>query len=174
MRFRFLAVLACLVSFGAATTSCSSGSPAPTFVRLTGPMPEISGTTIAGRSFGRADYRGKVVVVNFWNQDCPPCREEQPVLEAASQRLSARGVIVVGLVYVGGNWPNDPPAALAFLTGNGVTYPNLLDAGSRLAKGFGISGIPTTVIAGRDGRLAFRILGKVRSGQLDGLVDQLD
>ena len=119
-------------------------------------MPEISGTTMDGRPFGPADYRGKVVVVNFWNQDCPPCREEQPVLEAALQHLSARGVTIVGLVYVGGNWPNDPPAA------------------SRLAGAFGIAGIPTTVIAGRDGRLAFRILGKVRPGQIDGLIDQLD
>jgi thiol-disulfide isomerase/thioredoxin len=137
-------------------------------------MPEISGTTMDGRSYGPADYRGKLVVVNFWNQDCPPCREEQPVLEAAFQRLSVRGVTVVGLVYVGGNWPNDPSAARAFLKGNGVTYPNLLDPGSKLAESFGIAGIPTTVIAGRDGQLAFRVLGKVRPGQLEGLIDQLD
>jgi cytochrome c biogenesis protein CcmG/thiol:disulfide interchange protein DsbE len=114
------------------------------------------------------------VVVNFWNQDCPPCRLEQPVLQEDFRRLSSRGVLVVGLVYIGGNWPDDRSAAAAFLRGNGVTYPNLTDAGSKLAAAFGISGIPTTVIADRRGQLRFQILGRVRPGQLDQLIEQLD
>jgi thiol-disulfide isomerase/thioredoxin len=137
-------------------------------------MPSITGTTLDGRAFGPADYAGKIVVVNFWNQDCPPCREEQPVLQAVFSSLADRGVIVMGLLYVGGNWPNDPTAAREFLAGNGVTYPNLLDPESRLARGFRIAGIPTTVVADRDGQLRFQILGRVRSGQLEDLIDQID
>jgi len=136
-------------------------------------MPAISGTTLLGKTFRPADYSGKVVVVNFWNQDCPPCREEQPVLQAASEKLSGRGVIVIGLVYVGGNWPNDISAARAFLAGNGATYPNLMDADSKFSRAFGIAGIPTTVVADRNGQLRFQILGKVRPGQLEDLIDQL-
>jgi thiol-disulfide isomerase/thioredoxin len=154
--------------------ACSSGSGDPSFVRLSGPMPKISGTTLEGRAFGPADYAGKIVVVNFWNQDCPPCREEQPVLQADFSKLGPRGVIVVGLLYVGGNWPNDPMGARRFLAGNGAAYPNLLDVDSDLAGAFRIAGIPTTVVAGRDGQLRFQILGRVRPGELEDLIDQLD
>jgi thiol-disulfide isomerase/thioredoxin len=154
--------------------ACSSSGANPDFVKVSGPMPSISGTTLLGNTFGPSDYSGKIVVVNFWNQDCPPCREEQPVLEADYQKLSDRGVIVIGLLYVGQNWPNDPSSARAFLASNGATYPNLLDAGSRLSEAFRIAGIPTTVVAGRDGQLRFQILGKVRPGQLEDLIDQID
>jgi thiol-disulfide isomerase/thioredoxin len=137
-------------------------------------MPAIAGTTLDGRSFGPADYRGKLVVVNFWNQDCPPCRKEQPVLQAGAKDLGPSGVVVVGLLYVGGNWPNDPASARAFLAETGATYPNLLDAGSKFAAAFRIAGIPTTVVADRDGRLRFQILGGVDAGQLQDLIDQID
>jgi len=162
------------VAIGLMAAACSSHGATPFFVRLSGPMPTISGRTLEGGSFGPADYTGRIVVVNFWNQDCPPCRQEQPVLQADHLRLAARGVVVIGLVYVGGNWPNDPAAARAFLLGNSVTYPNLMDANSNLARAFGIPGIPTTVIAGRDGHLRFRILGRVRPGQLDQLIAELE
>jgi thiol-disulfide isomerase/thioredoxin len=166
-------VLAPVLAVGILGSACSSGSADPSFVHLSGPMPKISGTTLDGHPFGPADYRGKIVVVNFWNQDCPPCREEQPVLQADFSKLGPRGVIVVGLLYVGGNWPNDPTAARAFLAGNGATYPNLLDDDSGLARDFRIAGIPTTVVAGRDGQLRFQILGRVRPGQLADLIDQI-
>jgi thiol-disulfide isomerase/thioredoxin len=167
-RFALGLAVACLA------TACSSGDANPLFAERSGPMPVISGTTLIGQAFGPADYAGKIVVVNFWNQDCPPCRQEQPVLQADYQNLGDRGVIVIGLVYVGGNWPNDAPAARAFLAGNGATYPNLLDSDSSLSRAFRIAGIPTTVVAGRDGRLRFQILGRVRPGQLEDLIDQLD
>jgi thiol-disulfide isomerase/thioredoxin len=154
-------------------SACSSSGANPDFVKVSGPMPAISGTTLLGKTFGPADYAGKVVVVNFWNQDCPPCRREQPVLEADYQTLGGRGVIVIGLVYVGGNWPNDLSAAREFLASNGATYPNLLDADSSLSEAFRISGIPTTIVADKEGQLRFQILGKVRPGQLEDLIDQL-
>jgi thiol-disulfide isomerase/thioredoxin len=154
--------------------ACSSGAANPFFAEISGPMPTISGTTLSGHAFGPSDYDGKIVVVNFWNQDCPPCREEQPVLEADNAKLADRGVVVIGVVYVGGDWPNDPSAARAFLAGNGATYPNLLDGDSKLSRAFRILGIPTTVVAGRDGRLRFQILGRVHPGQLEDLIDQID
>jgi len=76
-------------------------------------------------------------------------------------------------VYVGGNWPNDLSAARAFLASNGATYPNLLDSDSKLSRAFRIAGIPTTVVAGRDGQLRFQILGQVRPGQLEDLIDEI-
>src|SRR5438045_8711603 len=75
---------------------------------VSGPLPAVSGTTLAGGTFGPADYQGRVVVVNLWNSECPPCRREAPALAAAQSTLSRDGgVVFVGVVYVGGNWPND-------------------------------------------------------------------
>jgi thiol-disulfide isomerase/thioredoxin len=167
-------VLILSLAVASLAAACSSGTIDPTFVKVSGPMPAVAGTTLDGRSFGPSDYRGKVVVVNFWNQDCPPCREEQPVLESVFSSLGSRGVTVIGMLYVGGNWPNDQGAAQRFLQENGVTYPNLLDSNSQFARGFRIAGIPTTVVVDRTGQLRFQLLGKVRPGQLEDLIDQLD
>jgi len=160
---------------GTLVTACSAGNGSPFFVRLSGPMPAVSGTTLSGGSFGPADYAGKVVVVNFWNYDCPPCRQEQPVLQADWNALRSKGVSIVGVMFVGGvpSWPDDRSAARSYLEQFGVTYPTIVDETSSLAGGFGIQGIPTTVIADRSGRLRFRILGRVRPGQLEQLIGDL-
>ena|SRR5438034_7660298 len=138
-------------------------------------MPSISGTTLSGTSFGPAEYRGKIVIVNFWNYDCPPCRQEQPVLQADWTALRSKGVVVVGLMFVGGvpPWPDDHGAARSYLERFGVTYPAIVDESSSIARSFGIQGIPTTVIADRTGRLRFQILGRVRPGQLETLIDEI-
>ena len=138
-------------------------------------MPAISGTTLFGQSFGPAHYAGKAVVVNFWNYDCPPCRDEQPVLQADWKSLRSRGVAFVGVMFVGGipSWPDDRNAARAYLRRFGVTYPAIVDEDSTVARALGIQGIPTTVVADGDGRLRFRILGRVRPGQLERLLDEL-
>ena len=94
--------MAVAILMGFALASCSSGSASPFFVRASGPMPAISGATLEGTSFGQADYAGKVVVVNFWNYDCPPCRQEQPVLQADWTALKSKGVSFVGVMFVGG------------------------------------------------------------------------
>jgi cytochrome c biogenesis protein CcmG, thiol:disulfide interchange protein DsbE len=160
------AVIAVLVA------ACSSNPPA-FYVRVSGRMPAISGPTLDGGRVEPGDYSGKVVVVNFWNQDCPPCRGEMPLLQREAQRLQPRGVIVLGVVYVGGNWPNDPNGARAFLQRLGITYPNLVDESSGLARAFGIAGIPSSVVVDRSGEMRFRVLGRLRPGQLDELLSML-
>ena len=138
-------------------------------------MPRLSGPTLGGGSFGPADYRDKIVVVNFWNYDCPPCRQEQPILQADWASLESKGVSFVGVMFVGGvpPWPGDRAAARAYLQQFGVTYPAIVDEHSSIARSFAIQGIPTTVIADGNGRLRFRVLGRVRPGQLEQLISEL-
>jgi thiol-disulfide isomerase/thioredoxin len=157
---------------GTLFVGCSSGSAGPFFVRLSGRMPTVSGTTLGGGSFGPGEYTGKVVVVNFWNYDCPPCRQEQLVLQRDWTALRSKGVSFVGIMFVGGipPWPDDHSAARAYLRSVGVTYPAIVDEGSSISTAFDIPGIPTTVIADRYGQLRFRILGQVRPGQIEQLV----
>jgi thiol-disulfide isomerase/thioredoxin len=153
---------------------CSSRPDDLRFARASGSMPVISRLTLTGGRVGPSDYAGKVVVVNFWNQDCPPCRSEMPLLQREFRRLRDRGVALIGIVYVGGNWPNDPGAATRFLQRLGISYPNVLDDASELAGKFNITGIPTTIVVDRSGQMKFRRLGRIRSGEVDELLSRLD
>jgi thiol-disulfide isomerase/thioredoxin len=153
---------------------CSS-TEVPRFVRTSGRAPAIGGQALLGGSVTPADYRGKILVINFWNYDCAPCHLEQPVLQDDWERLGARGVFVVGLMYVGGSppFPGNEDDARSYLRRFGVTYPAIVDADSVLSRAFRIPGIPSTVVVDRTGQMRFRLYGRVRPGELDDVVRML-
>ena len=153
--------------------SCSGSSTRAGVAELSGHAPAVRGALIAGGTFGPGDYRGKILAVNFFNPFCGPCRKEQPELEAAARRLEPEGVVVVGVHYVGGDWPPSASAAQRYLREMHVTYPVLEDPSSGLARGFGIPGIPSTVVVDRRGRMRFRVLGGLKERELDDLVREL-
>jgi len=137
-------------------------------------MPSLAGELIDGGRLSAGEYRNKIVVVNFWNPYCGPCRTEAEALERTWEKLRSLSVLVVGVHYVGGDWPPSVSAAMTFLHQYGVTYPVLEDPGSKLALAFGIQGIPSTVVTDPAGELRFRILGGVKPGQVEELVARLD
>ena len=137
---------------------------------VSGPLPALSGTTLTGAQLTPADYRGHVVVINFWNPDCPPCRKEAPELRSQWEHLSALGVRFVGVVYVGGNWPDDPAAARTYVHQYGLGYPAIVDEHSSIARAAAIQGIPETIVADASGRMRYRVLGQVKSGELTALI----
>jgi cytochrome c biogenesis protein CcmG, thiol:disulfide interchange protein DsbE len=174
MRSSLVRVTALTVLAMTVAAACSS-TDVPKFVRASGAAPGISGQALLGGTIGPADYRGKIVVVNFWNYDCAPCHDEQPVLQADWEQLKAKGVLFLGLMYVGGKpaYPNNPAAARSYLRRFGVTYPALVDQGSVLARRFGILGIPSTIVIGPDGEKRFVLLGRVRRGALQNVLAEL-
>lgn len=174
MRRNLRRAAALIALVGAFATACSS-SDVPRFVAASGRAPEISGDALLGGTVGPNDYRGKVLVVNFWNYDCPPCHLEQPVLQADWERLKARRVFFVGLMYVGGNppYPNNAGAARSYLRRFGVTYPTVVDERSDLARRFGILGIPSTIVVGPDGQVRYVLLGRVRPGALEQVLAKM-
>jgi len=111
--------------------------------------------------------------VSFWNPYCPPCRVEEPAVERASERLAGRAV-VVGVHYTGGQWPASVAAVRSFRRAAGTRYPTIADPAGRMAKAFGIQGIPSTVVIGPDGTLRYRILGRVRPGEIEDLVSRVE
>jgi cytochrome c biogenesis protein CcmG/thiol:disulfide interchange protein DsbE len=169
--FRVRGLVALVVALGAA---CSSAD-VPKFVSVSGRAPAISGEALLGGTVSPADYRGKILVVNFWNYDCPPCLLEQPVLQSDWERLRSRGLFVIGLMYVGGSppFPGDEGEARAYLRRFGVTYPAIVDRTSALSKAFGIPGIPSTVVVDPSGRMRFRLYGRVRPGVLEEALVEL-
>jgi len=119
----------------------------------------FEGQIESGETVSSDDYRGEVLVVNFWYAACPPCRAEAADLEAIAQQFAPDGVSFLGV-----NIYDQAPTALAFADEFGVTYPSIIDANdgsTRLAFAGQVApnAVPTTLVLDREGRVAARISG---------------
>lgn len=115
-------------------------------------MPALGG----GGELGLQDYRGKMIVLNFWASWCGPCRTEAPGLEATWRRFSDRGVQFLGVDY-----RDNDAAGLAFQREFEITYPSVVDAAGELSLDYELTGLPTTFIITRECRIAYRFVGHV-------------
>jgi thiol-disulfide isomerase/thioredoxin len=139
-------------------------------------VPDIKATTLAGKPFDLAAYRGKVVVLNFWASWCPPCRVETPALQYVAAELAAKGVVFVGV----DTRETDLDAANAFLRDvarQGLPYLNIADPDGSVALAFSGSlppnAIPSTLVIDRRGRLAVRIVGPTTQPRIEALLSPL-
>lgn len=104
-----------------------------------------------------SDYRGEVVVLNFWASWCGPCRAEQPELNDAAEALGDQPVAFLGV-----NIDDTEPNALAHVREYDIPYPSLFDPSVGYASEFGAVGprsIPTTIVIDHEGRVAARLFG---------------
>ncbi|MFE4451298.1 TlpA family protein disulfide reductase [Streptomyces sp. NPDC056796] len=136
--------------------------------------PNIEGTALDGSSLDIADYKGKVVVLNFWGSWCGPCRAEAKHFAKVSEEMKDQGVQFVGVNT------RDPQKSLAvaFEEDFGVTYPSLYDPTGKLLLRFpkgtlNPQAIPSTVVVDRQGRLAARTLAALDAEKLRKMIDPL-
>jgi cytochrome c biogenesis protein CcmG/thiol:disulfide interchange protein DsbE len=122
-------------------------SPAPAFE-----LPKLGG----GGSESLADYRGQVVVLNFWASWCKPCREESPLLERWHRRIRDRGATVLGVDIL-----DVTGRAQDFVAEYGLTYPMLKDKDGEGLDKFGVVAYPETFVIDRQGRIAAVARGPV-------------
>jgi thiol-disulfide isomerase/thioredoxin len=117
--------------------------------------PPLSLKDLRGRNVRLSDYRGKVVLVNFWATWCPPCRAEVPDLVRWQREYKSRGLQVVGVTYP----PTDRAEVRRFVRRFRVNYPVLL--GTRETKTLFIEGetLPVTIVIDREGNVRERIEG---------------
>jgi cytochrome c biogenesis protein CcmG/thiol:disulfide interchange protein DsbE len=121
--------------------------------------PLTLGRLDAAGKLSLASLRGKVVAVNFWASWCGPCRDEAPLLERTWRQNRARGFVLLGVDA------NDSAGdARTFVRKHGLTYPILSDAHGSTLGHWGVPGLPTTFVVGRDGRVLAKLLGGLRSG----------
>jgi cytochrome c biogenesis protein CcmG/thiol:disulfide interchange protein DsbE len=115
-------------------------------------LPRLSG---GGRE-GLADYRGKVVLLNFWASWCDPCRAESPLLERWHRRISKKGGTVVGVDVL-----DVSSDARDFIRKYGLSYPQLRDRAGDALQRFGVVAYPETFAIDRRGRIAATRRGPV-------------
>lgn len=115
-----------------------------------GAAPDFTLETFDGKSVTLSQYRGRVVVINFWASWCAPCAEEAPTLQAAYEAYKDRGVEFIGVA-----WVDSDEKSKQFIEEYGITYPNGPDLGTRIADAYRIRGVPETFIVGPDGKVSF-------------------
>jgi thiol-disulfide isomerase/thioredoxin len=121
------------------------------------PAPAFSLPDLAGNQVNLAQFKGKVLVIDFWATWCPPCREAIPELVAMKKKYGSQGFDIVGISM------DENPARVVppFVDRYGINYPILM-ADSEVSSAFGgIYGLPTTFIVDRQGNIAQRYIGYV-------------
>jgi peroxiredoxin len=146
-----LATVACL-GVGVPATALDAGDRAPAFA-----LPALDG----GGRLDLAEYRGKVVWLDFWASWCPPCLTSLPELEKLRKQMPAKDFQILAV-----NLDKDPGKALSFLKKNPVGYPSASDPEGSLPEKFGLQTMPTSYLIDRDGTIRLVHEG-YRSGDID-------
>lgn len=146
-RVAFLLALACAV-----TSACYTGSHPP----RVGSAAKVFTVQDSDRKVDLNQFRGQVVVLNFWATWCPPCVSELPSLMNMQDRLRSRGVIVLGVSI-----DVDGDAYHRFLKQRNVNFLTVRDPEQKVAAMYGTSGWPETYVIDRQGVMRRKFIGPV-------------
>jgi peroxiredoxin len=135
-------------------TAVATSAPQPSLpVDAASAAPAFTLTDIKGKSVSLSDFKGKVVILDFWATWCPPCKREIPDFINLQKEYGARGLQVVGIAL------DEPGKVQAFASQNGINYPVLLGTDDIAWKYGGIQGIPTTFVIDKTGKIAAKFEG---------------
>jgi thiol-disulfide isomerase/thioredoxin len=128
------------------------------FARIDPPrsVPDFSLPDMDGKPHALHDYRGKVVLINFWATWCPPCRREMPALEQLYRKLGDQPFVVLAV-----NQWEDADHVFAYMGDLNVfpSFPILFDPESKVSADFDVKGLPTSFLLDKQGRVVFRAVG---------------
>ena len=135
------AVAGLLLTVFAATSLASSG--------LEGKQaPDFALKSATGENMRLSEYRGDVVMINFWATWCGPCRQEMPLLDELYNRYQR-----VGFNLLGVNIDDDSSRAMKMANELGVSFPVLFDARKEVSKLYEVNAMPVTVLVDREGNV---------------------
>jgi cytochrome c biogenesis protein CcmG/thiol:disulfide interchange protein DsbE len=112
-----------------------------------------------------ADFKGRVVLVNFWASWCPPCTEELPLLERTQRQMTRAGGTVLGI-----NTRDATEDALGFVSKYRLTFPSLRDGSGDVAETWGLTGYPESFLLDEEGRITAARRGPIDQRWVDANV----
>ena len=119
--------------------------------------PDFTLKGIDGNTISLADYKGKVVMVEFWATWCPPCRELAPILEKIHKKYKDKGLVFLALV----SKDEGEDTIKSFIKEHGITYP-VLQADQETMRHYGVSSIPVNFIINKEGRVVSIHMGNTQ------------
>jgi peroxiredoxin len=131
--------LAAIVMTGSAFAA-DAGGPAPAFT--------LAGLT--GEQGALSQYKGQVVMVNFWATWCGPCQQEMPLLDQMYKKYKPAGFTLIGV-----NVDKEAPAVKELLARKPVSFPVLLDPANQVSKEYHVDEMPSSVIIDRKGQIRY-------------------
>jgi peroxiredoxin len=111
-------------------------------------------TDLAGKEQSLSQYRGKIVLLNFWATWCKPCTTEMPAMQASFDKLRDKGFVVLAV-----NELEDNDKVREHIKQYGHTFPVLMDHDNKIANQFGVFGLPVSVFIDQEGRVQEYIKG---------------
>jgi thiol-disulfide isomerase/thioredoxin len=120
-----------------------------------GATPPLALRDLDGKEHKLADYKGKVVVLNFWATWCDPCREEMPAMQRLQDKLAGK------LVILAVDYGEGPPRISDFLKKVPVKFTVLLDRDTSAATAWKVKVLPTTLVIDPEQKVRFVAVGDV-------------
>jgi peroxiredoxin len=145
----FISGIALLSLFWAATGCVKEERKA----NLGTPAPDFALTDLDGEKVNLSDYKGRVVLIDFWATWCPPCRDSIPFLENLYLKYKDNGFVVIGISF-----DENIEMVKRFKERYNMTYPILMGE-EWIKNDYGVTGVPETFIIGRDGILKSKHIG---------------
>jgi len=153
-------IIAAAFSILAASSLASSGMEGQ-------PAPDFALKSSTGQNLRLSEYRGDVVMINFWATWCGPCRQEMPLLDELYARYQR-----VGFNLLGVNIDDDSRRAMQMIDELGVSFPVLFDARKEVSELYEVEAMPVTVLVDREGTVRYVHHG-YKPGYENAYLDQI-
>jgi len=115
-----------------------------------GPAPAFTLTSLSGQQAALSQYKGQVIMVNFWATWCGPCQQEMPLLEQMYKKYKPAGFTLIGV-----NVDKEAPPVKELLARKPVSFPVLLDPANQVSKAYHVDEMPSSVIIDRKGEIRY-------------------
>lgn len=133
----------------------------PTATATVQPVEEFTEETLS-------QYKGKIVLLNFWATTCIPCRKEMPELEGIYRKYLDHGVVILGL-----NAADNSEDITAFVNELGLTFPVLRDSQRKASNAYDVRFLPTSVLLNQNGQVVTRKVGVIDKDAISGQIERL-
>jgi len=148
-------------------SSLTGNAQKNTQIQIDAPAPEFELETLKGELVNIGNFRGWLILINFWATWCGPCRLEMPSFQSRSDAYPNDFIVVTV------NSQDTSEDVQAFMEGLGLSILALLDPDGEVHKQYMVRGFPTTYFVDRDGVLRFQHVGLMTDAQLDSYLTEM-